>query len=126
MVNQFEEGNFGDNLKSLRVKKGLTKSELAVLSGISNVQINRYENNTAKPSDLVLNKLSKALDVSFEELAGINIKTEFDTERFENLFEQLKQMPTYDKIVIQEVIERFIGVKPVDSLTIKWKMETNL
>lgn len=116
MVNQFGEGNFGDNLKSLRVKKGLTKSELAALSGISNVQINRYENNTAKPSDLVLNKLSRALTVPFEELAGISVKAKFDLERFENSLEQLRQMPTYDKIIMQEVIDRFIGIKKVESV----------
>lgn len=126
MVNQFEEGNFGDNLKSLRVEKGLTKSELAALSGISNVQINRYENNTARPSDLVLNKLSRALTVPFEELAGISVKAKFDLERFENSLDQLRQMPTYDKIIMQEVIDRFIGIKKVESVSIKWKMETNL
>ena len=126
MVNQFEEGNFGDKLKSLRVEKGLTKKELAVLSGISNVQINRYESNTAKPSDLVINKLSTALNIPFEELAGIRVNTKFDFEKFENSLERLREMPTYDKIIIQEVIDRFIGIKKVESVAIKWKMETNL
>lgn len=126
MVNQFEEENFGDKLKSLRVEKGLTKRDLATLSGISNVQINRYESNTAKPSDLVINKLSSALNVPFEELAGIIAGKKFDLKRFENSLEKLKEMPTYDKIIIQEVIDRFIGIKKVESVAIKWKMETNL
>ncbi|WP_114939638.1 helix-turn-helix domain-containing protein [Mucilaginibacter endophyticus] len=126
MANQFEEGNFGDKLKSLRVKKGLTKRDLATLSGISNVQINRYENNTAKPSDLVINKLSAALNIPFEELAGISVNTKFDFAGFESSLEKLKEMPTYDKIIIKEVIDRFIGIKKVESVAIKWKMETNL
>jgi hypothetical protein len=74
----------------------------------------------------VINKLSSALNVPFEELAGIIVNKKFDLERFENSLEKLKEMPTYDKIIIQEVIDRFIGIKKVESVAIKWKMETNL
>ncbi|MBB6107668.1 Helix-turn-helix [Mucilaginibacter lappiensis] len=120
MENQFfEKENFGDKLKSIRVEKGLTKIELAHLSGISNVQINRYEKNTAKPSDLIIKKLSRALEMPFEDLAGITLKAKFDFDDLECSLERLKKLPEYDLIIIKEVIDRFTGNKEVKSVTFK-------
>jgi transcriptional regulator with XRE-family HTH domain len=119
MKNQFDGENFGDTLKNLRVEKGLTKTELAKISGISDVQINRYEKNTAKPSDLVLKKLSKALDMPFEDLAGLNLGERFDGEQFENTLERLRQSSIHEKIIMKEVIDRFIGFQEFASIAIK-------
>jgi len=73
------------------------------LTGITNVQIARYEKNTAQPTMMVLRKLSKALDVEFEEMT-IN---------------RMKQLPTDDILVIKEVMDRFIESRNVRAVVLK-------
>lgn len=58
-----------ENLKTIREKKGLSKIKLAEKSGISRRNIMLIETKRRlNPSIKTVNALSKALDVSIEEL----------------------------------------------------------
>lgn len=61
-----------DTLKTLRLKKGLTQSELARMVGMQQPQLARYENEPSlDPKLSTLLKLSDALDVTLDQLARI-------------------------------------------------------
>jgi transcriptional regulator with XRE-family HTH domain len=64
---------FSELLKMLRDEKGWTQEELAEISGVSLVSINRYEKGTRKNPGLTeLRKLCKAFNVSLDFLTGIS------------------------------------------------------
>ncbi len=52
-----------DRLKKLRLENSLTQVTLGKISGVSHVQIGRYEKGLSKPTVKTLTKLAKALDV---------------------------------------------------------------
>lgn len=53
----------GKRLKSLRLENKLTQVTLGKISGVSHVQIGRYENGLSKPQAKTLDKLAKVLGV---------------------------------------------------------------
>ncbi len=55
-------------LKELRKAKGLTMDELAKISGVSRVSINRYELGARVPDIIIASKLAKALECRIEDL----------------------------------------------------------
>jgi len=63
---------FAETLKNLRVKKGLTQTQLAAKLWLNKSIISAYENEQRMPSLDVLIKLSYEFNVSIEYLLGIN------------------------------------------------------
>jgi hypothetical protein len=59
---------FPTRLRTLRIKRHLTVSALAVRSGVNATQISRYENDQAIPVPLTVEKLATALNVNITEL----------------------------------------------------------
>ena len=62
---------FAEKVKSLRVNKGYTQTELANKLGINKSIISAYESQYRFPSTEVLIKLSKEFKVSIDWLIGI-------------------------------------------------------
>ncbi len=56
--------SFGDRVKLLRSKKGITQVELAKRLGITQRGISYYENETSNPSMEIIEKIAKALGVT--------------------------------------------------------------
>lgn len=56
--------SFGDVILTARRAKGLTHAELIDDLGVTQAALSRYENNLREPDEAMLEKLSKALDVS--------------------------------------------------------------
>ncbi|WP_422080530.1 helix-turn-helix domain-containing protein [Ulvibacterium sp.] len=52
-----------DRLRKLRLENNLTQVTLGKISGVSNVQIGRYEKGLSKPTAKTLAKLARALDI---------------------------------------------------------------
>ena len=66
--------DFGENLKSLRQKAGLTQKQLAERLWISKATVSYYEQSLRCPSPEILIKLSKIFHVSTDFLLGIEDK----------------------------------------------------
>ena len=66
--------DFGENLKSLRQKAGLTQKQLAERLWISKATVSYYEQSLRCPSPEILIKLSRTFHVSTDFLLGIEDK----------------------------------------------------
>lgn len=71
--------NFGNRLKTLRIKKKLTQQQLADLLGLTKSVISAYENGLRYPTYDVLIKIARIFKVSTDFLLGVEIKREIDT-----------------------------------------------
>ena len=64
-----ESKDFGEYMRALRKRKGLTISQLEKLTGISNAYISQIETGKRRtPSPDILQKLAQHLDVSYEHI----------------------------------------------------------
>jgi transcriptional regulator with XRE-family HTH domain len=61
---------FGQRLRQIRVRGGLSQSELETASGIPKARLSRYENGHVAPSIHTLARLAQALGVSEATLLG--------------------------------------------------------
>ena len=86
-----DKETFGDRLRRLRKSKGLTQKNVADICKISDVTVNRWEQDTRQPRMEELKNLAAALNVTEDELLNgvpeqggwvlqIKIATEFKEE----------------------------------------------
>lgn len=61
---------FGKRLRLIRVQHALTQKELAAISGVARNAITDYETDRYEPTLTNLRKISKALRVTIDYLAG--------------------------------------------------------
>ncbi|MBU3658891.1 MAG: helix-turn-helix transcriptional regulator [Flavobacteriales bacterium] len=59
---------FGSNLRSIRLRKGLSQEELSYKSDLDISQIGRIERGKVNTSLSILHKIAIALDISLKEL----------------------------------------------------------
>ncbi len=93
--------DFGNTLKELRKSKKLTQKRLGDKLGVSEAMISKYESNLAFPQFETLRALSVTLNVSLDELCGVQPKgtvslhglTEEQINSINNLINSFK----YDK-----------------------------
>jgi transcriptional regulator with XRE-family HTH domain len=60
--------NFKDNLKRIRIERGLSQTELAELTGLTQVTISHYETGSQTPNVKTADKIAHALGVTLNEL----------------------------------------------------------
>lgn len=70
----------GENIRRIRIQRGITQRDLASLIGKSYSSIQKYEMDLATPPLTVVKKLAEVLDVDKYEIYGWN---EFDLESTE-------------------------------------------
>jgi transcriptional regulator with XRE-family HTH domain len=73
---------FHENLRTLRLARGLTQPTLAEKAGIEQSYLSKLENGRSKPSEDVLGRLAQALEVKPEALANGD-ETEDRTRRWQ-------------------------------------------
>lgn len=61
---------FSNNLKEIRMKKGLSQFKLAEKSGISQGNISQYEQGKIYPTIYTVESLCKILEITATELLG--------------------------------------------------------
>lgn len=70
--------DFGNTLKTLRIKNDMTQSQLSQKLGLTKSVISAYENGLRMPSYDVLIAIAKLFKVTTDYLLGIENKTEID------------------------------------------------
>lgn len=81
----------GENIKQLRKNKGLTQKELGELIGVKAITIRKYESNEREPNFETLYKIADVLEVSINDLLGIEGKVKHIIGNVEDL-EKIEQM----------------------------------
>ena len=77
-VKKIQSGNnqtFGKRLSQIRRAKGLTQGELGARIGASQRAMHHYENKAEYPPAQKIIQLAQALDMSVDELLGVNGKS---------------------------------------------------
>lgn len=97
---------FGDRLKTLRLEKGLTQTELGNRVGLSRRMIVHYEKHaTRPPADKVL-ALANALGLPVNELVKANGRTAAANvnPKFARKLEKAKMLPSADQQLLNTMI----------------------
>ena len=103
---------FGERLKTLRLEKGLTQTELGKKVGLSRRMIVHYEKHaTRPPADKVL-ALASALEVKFNELVKENVfqkrKAAPLNTKLARKLEQAKKLPVSDQQILSGIVDSFL------------------
>lgn len=65
-----------NNIKTIRLQKGLTQKDVSLYAGVSEAAISMFERSKRKPSINVAFKIAKSLDVTVDELFCSDYKDE--------------------------------------------------
>ena len=89
--------DFGNTLKTLRIKENMTQAQLAQKLGLTKSVISAYETGLRLPSYDILIHIAKIYNVSTDYLLGIERKQEIDlsglsSEEIDALFNLIKVM----------------------------------
>jgi transcriptional regulator with XRE-family HTH domain len=76
---------FHENLRTLRLARGLTQPSLAEKAGIEQSYLSKLENGRSKPSEEVLGRIAQALDVKPEALTQNGDEAEERTRRWQRV-----------------------------------------
>ena len=81
-------GSIGENIRRIRIRKGLSQKELAEKAGMSNVLLNNYEHGLRNPKAETLQRIAQALGVSPEVLQGEEMSEMQAKKRLYAIFSQ--------------------------------------
>ncbi len=80
--------SLGENIKKYRKEKGITQKELGLILGKKEITVRKYESENISLNIETINKIAEALDVTVNDLIGINkIKMKINST-FEDAFSQ--------------------------------------
>jgi transcriptional regulator with XRE-family HTH domain len=99
--------SFPDRLATLRKEKRFTQQELADKSGVSVIQIRRYEGGSAQPTMELIKKLAVALSVSADFLIFDKDERGPDDE-LKLQFEAISQFSEEEKKTVREILDSLI------------------
>jgi transcriptional regulator with XRE-family HTH domain len=82
--------NIGENIKKIRMAKGLSQKEVTIDAGLDTAQYSRIENGKTDPSVTTLERIAKAMNISLAELFAAS--------------EELKETNSFDQTIKEKVI----------------------
>lgn len=99
--------DFPERLARIRKEKGLTQLELAEKSGVSVIQIRRYEGGSAQPSMELIRKLAIALCTTADLLVFDKDERGPDDD-LRLQFEAISKFRTEEKKIVKAILEGLI------------------
>ena len=103
---------FGENLKRLRVEKGISQEDMAKKIKIHANHLSRYERGLSAPSIEVVEKMAKLLDVSIDELVSgsVNERIEKNIADREllNIFQKVQNLEPPQLAVVKDVVSVYL------------------
>jgi len=105
---------FGDRLKKLRQKHGMTQQDLAGLFHISASAISSYETGARIPDIIFLNELAKYYNVSTDFMLGLSNntlsfdvlnQTIIDNINYYSVFEKIQLLSDDRKLILLAIID---------------------
>lgn len=96
----------GDNIRRLRVNKGMTQGDLSVESGVKLGQISNIERNTADAKISTIYKIMAALECSADSIFMDQEKTGIKGV-LKEAFESASRLPESDQVTLIKIIDKF-------------------
>lgn len=106
--------NIGESIKNIRKSKGITQKELAERIGITDSAITKYEKGDREPGWETLYKIADVLEVSINDLLGIEGKVKYTIGNAEDL-EKIEKIDEDN----QKELSFICGTKDIPKL-IRW------
>lgn len=110
---------FGEKVRAVRKKKGITQVEFAKIIGVTQRVVSYYENSSENPSIALVDKIAKALAVSPKTLLNFNDTIANEDEPIRPLKKRLKLLPT-----LSREDQKYIA-QTIDVLAAKNSINTN-
>ena len=114
------KSRFPERLKTLRLTKGLSQTELARKLKINPNNIGRYERGESNPNTKFLKAIADALDVStdylydgVEEDAAV---ADLGDKELLDMFTRVEKLPQQDKKLVKEFLGAFVRNKEAASV----------
>lgn len=99
--------DFGERLKYFREKKGLTQQQLADSIGVAKSTITGYEKGNREPDVLKIKKILLSLNITANDLLGINIKDSDDiSEEHKNIIYKYRNLDVHGKDMVNTVLNK--------------------
>lgn len=92
----------GDEIKRLRIKRGLTQKQLGEMCGMADSAIRKYESGKVKPKIEAIKKLASALQVDPYSLTDFDTATEILEEHINNVEEEKEKAPAREEPELSE------------------------
>ena len=96
----------GDNIRRLRVNRGMTQGDLSLKTGVKLGQISKIERNEADPKVSTIYKILSALDCSADSIFMDQEKTGVKGV-LKEAFESMAKLPESEQTIIINIIDRF-------------------
>lgn len=111
--------DFGKRLVALRKNAGYTQVELAKELEVTQRMVSYYEGHSEYPPAALLPKLAKLLNVTTDELLGIEPvkKARQPDTRLQRRFQQIEKLPSKEKRQLVQVIDTFLRAAQVNEST---------
>lgn len=103
--------DFGKKLAALRKGNGLTQTELGEKVGVSKRVIAYYEGETKYPPTHLIVPLSKALNVTTDELLGVKPtkdKSHSQSPKLQRRMNKIEQLPPSQQRALLQTIDAFV------------------
>ena len=102
--------DFGSRLATIREQKGISQTDLAKAMGVTQCAVAHWERRSISLSPEQVVKLAEALDVTLEELFGVNgsRKRSGYSGKMRQLFEAASKLPRRQQEKIVEFVEPYI------------------
>jgi transcriptional regulator with XRE-family HTH domain len=103
---------FGQRLARLRKARGFSQTELGELLGVSQRVMTYYECQSERPPAYLLPRLAEALDVSVDELLGVQPVKETPAPRNTRLWRKLREiekLPPGDRRAVLKVVDGLLA-----------------
>lgn len=92
----------GEEIKRLRIKRGLTQKQLGEMCGMADSAIRKYESGKVKPKIEAIKKLASALQVDPYSLADFDAATEMLEEHINSVEEEKRKTPAREEPELSE------------------------
>lgn len=110
--------SFGELLAFHRSQFGISQEELAEFSGVSKIQIARYETNRAKPRRKAIEKLAKTLKITPEDLGyrSLSQEKELTVEFSHDTYDALEKEAKKAGLSVEEFTSKLLTM----AITEEW------
>jgi len=110
----------GENIRSLRVTKGITQEQFGYEMGVSAQAVSRWENGATYPDITMLPMIADFFDVTLDELMGRG--RELETNEREAFFKSMRKMHSCGEIAnILEAYDKMLQKHPNDAYLLHGK-----